>query len=60
MSCPQCGLRQWHYDETTLTCKNGHRVRVGDKPPVRLPPLWLIPVTAAGTLVLDFLVRTIT
>lgn len=60
MSCPQCGLRQWRYDASTLTCKNGHRVGDGEAPPAHLSPLWLIPVTAGGTLVLDFLVRTIT
>jgi hypothetical protein len=63
VSCPKCGLRQWNYDETTLTCKNGHQIPVGKKPSPSVPAGLIaatVVVSAIGTLLLDLFVRTIT
>lgn len=59
MTCPKCGRRQWDYNDHILTCKNGHQIPKGTKPPRRLP-LWSLPATVGATLALDFLVRSIT
>lgn len=63
MSCPRCGLRQWHYDDDELTCKNGHRFAVGKKPRLYNPAV-VIAATAAVTvpltLALDLLIRSLT
>lgn len=60
MICPVCDQGLWHYDENTLTCKDGHhipvqeakqgtfRVVVTDKPKI---PAWL-PGTVLGAVAL--------
>lgn len=58
MPCPDCNQRQWRYDEITLTCKNGHRHLIGEKPR-RTVPLWSLPIAAAAPLAIDLLTRTI-
>jgi hypothetical protein len=63
MTCPTCGLRQWNYDDATLTCKNGHRFAIGEQPKHPRSNWWLIPAAAAGAAgaaALDLLLRTIT
>lgn len=62
MACPTCGMRQWRYDDLTLTCKNGHRVIIGapaPAPKLRVSPWW-IPISTAGTAALDLLIRGLT
>lgn len=55
MTCPTCGLRQWNYDENTLTCKNGHLISKGKKF-WRPAPAKVIGVVAPASFVLGFLI----
>lgn len=59
MTCPKCGMRQWKYDEVTLTCKNGHRFKVGRRP-IRFNPFIVVPASVGATLALEFVVRSLT
>ena len=59
--CPTCGLRQWKYDETTLTCKNGHRFEVGaSAPKPRRIRTWVFGMSSAAALSAGYLIGHLT